>query len=81
MKQRYYLDCADEGYWLIKQGDRKFLAGSDKQKAQDLINRLNEAHRPNVHQSEMNEIFVCWNEHKKGEKCNYVCEIKISTEK
>ena len=75
----FYLDCADEGHWLIKQGDKRYTAGYDKQKVQDLIKRLNDAHRPNVEQGQMNEIFVCWNDHEKGEKCDWVCEIKICT--
>jgi hypothetical protein len=72
----FYLDLADERYWLIKSRDGKtYTAGYDKQKAVDLINRLNEAHRPSVRQGEMHEVFVCWNDHDKGEKCDYVKEI------
>lgn len=75
----FYLDCADDGRWLIKQGDKRYTAGYDKQKVQDLISRLNEAHRPNVEQGSDNEIFVCWNDHDKGQKCEWVCEIKTCT--
>lgn len=72
----FYLDLADEKYWLIKSRDgERYTAGYDKQKVQDLIKRLNEAYRPNIHQGEMHEIFVCWNNHEKGEKCDYVQEL------
>lgn len=72
----FYLDLADEGYWLIKSKDgKRYTAGYDKQKVQDLIKRLNEAHRPNIYQGEMHEIFVCWNNHEKGQKCDYVQEL------
>lgn len=71
----FYLDCDDNGTWLIKQGDKRYTAGQDKQKVIDLIARLNAAHRPNVHQGEYSEVFVCWNDHEKGEKCDYVREI------
>ena len=72
----FYLDLADGKYWLIKSRDgKRYTAGYDKQKVQDLIKKLNEAHRPNIHQGEMHEIFVCWNDHEKGEKCDYVQEL------
>lgn len=73
----YYLDLSDDGYWLIKQDktDCRFTAGYDKQKCVNLINRLNESHRPNVHQGDIHEIYVCWNNHDKGEKCDYEREI------
>lgn len=72
----FYLDLADEGYWLIRSKDgKRYTAGYDKQKVQDLIKRLNETHRQNIHQGEMHEVFVCWNYHEKGEKCDYVQEI------
>jgi hypothetical protein len=73
----FYLDLADEGYWLIKSKDGKtYTAGYDKQKVQDLIKRLNENHRPNIHQGKMHEVLVCWNDHDKGQKCDYVTELK-----
>lgn len=76
LAEGFYLDLADEKYWLIKSRDgKRYTAGNDKQKVQDLIKRLNEAHRPNIHQGEMHEIFVCWNDHEKGEKCDYVQEL------
>lgn len=71
----YYLDLSNTGYWLIKRGSERFTAGYDKEKALDLIKRLNETHRPSVHNVALNEIIVCWNEHEKNEKCNYIREI------
>jgi len=72
----YYLDLSDEGHWLIKSRNReRFTAGYDKQKVINLIERLNKAHRPNIHQGEINEVFVCWNDHEKGQKCEYIQEI------
>lgn len=73
---RYYLDLDDENRWLIKSiyGDR-FIAGYNKQKVVGLISRLNEAHRPNIESSGNGEIWVCWNCHGNGEKCEFVKEI------
>lgn len=76
-KDFFYLDQSDNGYWLIKDriNDKRYSAGYDKQKVQDLISRLNKAHRPNVEQFDLHEIFVCWNDHDRHEKCNFVKEI------
>lgn len=72
----YYIDLAEEGWWLIrsKSGER-YTAGDDKQKVIDLIDRLNKAHRPNILQNFINSISVCWNNHEKHEDCNYEHEI------
>lgn len=64
----------NEDQWFIRNGSKLFMGGTDKQKVQDLIKRLNGGHRPNVEQVD-NMIFVCWNHHEKGEKCDWVCEI------
>lgn len=71
----FYLDCADDGRWLIKRGDERYTAGYEKGKVIDLIKRLNESHRPNLEQVTENEIIVCWNDHNKGERCNWIREI------
>jgi hypothetical protein len=72
----FYLDLADEGFWLIKdKNGKRYTAGYDKDKVVNLINRLNEAHRPNIEQGAMNEIYVCWNNHDKGYKCDFEREI------
>jgi len=72
----FYLDLSDDEYWLIKTRDgKRYSAGDNKQKVVDLIERLNSAHRPNVLQGEMHEVFVCWNNHEKGQKCDYEQEI------
>lgn len=76
-KETYYLDLSDEGNWLIKStyGERFWTGiGTDKQKVINLIERLNKAHRPSIEQRD-NEIWVCWNEHEKGEDCNFKREI------
>ncbi len=74
--EHFYLDLADEGHWLIKsRNSERYTAGNDKQKVIDLVKRLNEAHKPNVHQREIQEVFLCWNDHEKGQKCNYEQEI------
>lgn len=72
---KYYLDLSDLGYWLIKRCDERYSAGYDKAKAEDLIERLNAAHRPSIMQPNVNEVFVCWNCHEKGYKCDFVKEI------
>lgn len=68
----YYLDLADDGYWLIRgRIGEKFSAGYDKEKVGNFIKLLNNTHRPNIHQGVLHEIMVCWNNHNKGEKCDY----------
>ena len=72
----FYLDLADGGNWLIKdRSGNRYTAGYDKDKVVNLINRLNEAHRPNVEQGDLNEIYVCWNNHDKNDKCDFEREI------
>jgi hypothetical protein len=77
-KETYYLDLSDQGNWLIKStyGDR-FVSGigTDKQKVINLIERLNKAHRPSVEQRGLSEIWICWNEHKREEDCDFKREI------
>ena len=63
----YYLDLSDDGIWLIKSGSKRFHAGADKDKAENLIARLNESHRPNVEERD-GTLYVCWNNHEKGDK-------------
>lgn len=72
---KYYLDLSDWGTWLIRRGDERYYAGRDKAKAQELIERLNAGHRPTIEQPNIDELFVCWNCHEKGEKCDFVKEI------
>jgi hypothetical protein len=62
-------------YFIKTIDGKRYTAGHDKLKVLSLINRLNEAHRPNVEQGDSNEIYVCWNLHDKGEKCDFVREI------
>ncbi len=57
----FYLDQSDEGIWLIKSNTERYTAGYDKQKAIDLIERLNKADaRIGIRQPELNVIFVYW---------------------
>jgi len=74
--ERFYLDLADDGRWLIKRGKERYVAGRDKAVAVKLIAKLNAAHRPNVEQTIGGDLYVCWNLHDKNEDCDYVCEIK-----
>ena len=72
----FYLDLADNGNWLIKdRNGNRYTAGYDKKKVVALIKRLNEAYRPNIEQGDLNEIYVCWNNHDKGDKCEFEREI------
>jgi len=76
MSKHFYIDLSDQGYWLIKSIDgKRYTAGYDKQKVINLIEKLNNTHSPNIIQGELNEIYVCWNEHEKGQKCDYIKEI------
>ncbi len=70
----YYLDLSDDGNWLIKNGTDVFHAGENKEKAENLIFRLNNSHRPNIEEIN-NVLYVCWNLHLKGEKCDWIAEI------
>lgn len=76
MSKHFYIDLSDQGHWLIKSIDgKRYTAGYDKQKVINLIEKLNNTHRPNIMQGELNEIYVCWNEHEKCQKCDYIKEI------
>lgn len=70
----YYLDLSDEYVWLIKCGSKRFHAGFDKGVVENLVARLNEAHRPNIEERH-DVLYVCWNLHDKGDKCEWVAEI------
>lgn len=72
----FFLDLADNGNWLIKdRNSNRYTAGNNKEKVVALIKRLNEAHRPNIEQGDLNEIYVCWNNHDKNDKCEFEREI------
>lgn len=75
MNNHFYLDLSDWGPWLIKQGDKRWYAGYDKDTAIKAIDALNEAHRPNLEMADK-DLVVCWNNHEKGEKCDYEILIK-----
>jgi hypothetical protein len=68
----YYLDLADEEYWLIRgRNGERFSVGYDKETVANFIKLLNNTHRPNVDQIELHKLNVCWNNHDKGDKCDY----------
>jgi hypothetical protein len=72
MNNNYYIDQADEGYYLIKDNnDNRFTAGYNKQDCIELISRLNNTHRPNIEQYNQHELYICWNNHDKHEKCSF----------
>lgn len=48
-----------------------FSAGDDKVKVENFIDKLNQTHRPTIIQEEMHKFLVCWNNHEKGEKCDF----------
>lgn len=72
----FYLDQADDTEWLIKRQDKRYRAGFNKSAVVALIDRLNKAHRPNIEQTD-GEIYVCWNNHDKGDKCEFERELKV----
>lgn len=74
----YTLEQADNGGFVIKHSNgKRYLAGLDESKAQDLVERLNSCHRPNIHYSPIDGwLYVCWNNHEKYEPCQYEPEIK-----
>lgn len=72
MENRYYLGLDNDYTWLIKDTNgNRFTAGRNKEKVQELISKLNQAHRPNIGQVGRSIIQICWNNHEKGEKCEY----------
>ena len=71
----YILDLHDSGNWLIKGFGKTYHAGYNKLVTQNLIERLNNAHRPNIEEKD-NSLYVCWNSHEKWEDCEYVLEIE-----
>jgi hypothetical protein len=71
----YYLDISANGHIHIIYAGCRFPSGYDKAKAEDLVKRLNAAHRPNIQARGEDEIIVCWNLHEKHEACCYVCEL------
>lgn len=76
----FYIDCSDEGIWFIHRGNERYFGSHIKANIINLATRLNKAHRPNVHQSAPLTISVCWNDHEKDEKCDYVEEISPAKE-
>lgn len=71
MNNRYYIDQADEGYYLIKDNNNRFTAGYNKESCINLISKLNNAHRPNIEQYNQHELYICWDNHEKHEKCDF----------
>ena len=67
-------DCRNFQYFIID-GNTLYSAGYDYGKAHSLFLRLADTHRPNIMQTSENEIYVCWNNHEKGEKCSYEKEL------
>jgi len=73
----YYEGTQDQGFYIINIGNsEKFSAGFDLVKVNNLIRKLNNAPRPNICNTEENEIWVCWNNHDRNEKCEYELEIE-----
>lgn len=69
-ENEYILDLSEEGHWLARWHQDTFPIGMDKDKAINVIDRLNSAHRPNLEISD-DDLVVCWNDHDKGDKCDY----------
>lgn len=68
----YYFDLDDDYVCLIKdRNGNRFTAGRNKEKVQDLIKKLNKAHRPNVEQVSKSIIKICWNNHERSEGCEW----------
>lgn len=69
----FVLDQADDGEWLVwdKEEGMKHRMGHDKQRVTELLARLNSAHRPNVERVADDGLRVCWNDHDKGQPCEY----------
>ncbi len=72
---RFYLDCHETGNWLIKINQSVYHAGYNKESAMNLIERLNNTHRPNIEEIN-NCLYICWNHHEKHENCEYILEIE-----
>lgn len=68
----YFLDLADDDQWLIKNKDRniRFKAGKDKQKVDDVIDKLNKL-KPYAVEKIGDNIYACWDEKEKEERTNW----------
>lgn len=69
---KFYLDLSDSGQWLIKRGEDRFLFGTDKEKAEKLIERLNSAKNVHVRQYHTNRLFIYWDYKKDEEKAEII---------
>ena len=56
---------------------KSYKAGNDERKALNLMWRIAEAKRVNIRECD-DGLYICWNNHKKGEKCEYIKEIDYS---
>lgn len=57
--------------FTIFQNDKMYPTGCfNKSRVENLVNDLNNTHRPNLLNTD-NGLMVCWNNHDKGEKCDY----------
>lgn len=52
-----------------------YYAGADINVADNIVVKLNRSHRPNIEIND-NNLYICYNQHDKGEKCQYECEIQ-----
>lgn len=73
--QKYKLEKSEDStQYFIKIGGESYRAGYREAIANSLVNKLNQAHRPNL-EAKIDGLYVCWNEHDKHEGCKMVREI------
>lgn len=73
----FVLDLHDAGYWMARWHKTTYPIGKDKEKAQEIISRLNTANDPKL-ECRGNELWVCWNKHSKHEECKYELLLKCA---
>lgn len=75
--KKYYIEGNEiDGYTINFKTD-KFPAGNNLEEITLLVEKLNniDNHKANVESGDDNTIFVCWGEHDRNEKCEYIREI------
>lgn len=77
INKKYYIEGNEiDGYTINFKTD-KFPAGNNLEEITLLVEKLNniDNHKANVESGDDNTIFVCWGEHDRNEKCEYIREI------
>ena len=67
---QFVLDQNDAGFWMARWHSETYPIGGNKNRAKAIVGRLNASHRPNL-EVRGGDLWVCWNDHEKGQPCKY----------